>query len=52
MATDYDRSWYDTDEGGLSSRAFDSEYAFELKEEEKYRAKEEKYKQDQSKLVW
>ena len=49
MASELDRAWYDSDEFGISSRVFDRDQ-YDGKQEELLKVKEEKYKQDQSKL--
>ena len=49
MASDLDRAWYDSDEFGISSRAFDRN-EYDEKQEGKLKAREDQYKQDQAKL--
>ena len=49
MASDLERAWYDADEGGITSRMYDGE-DYDAREEDRLKAKEAKYKQDQAKL--
>jgi pre-mRNA-splicing factor ATP-dependent RNA helicase DHX38/PRP16 len=49
MASELDREWYDADEGGISSRTFDL-HEYNVKEEHVFKAKEERYRQEQAKL--